>query len=91
MAEDLPRTKLSEHLEKHVRETFKEKMAEMAKEKAELEASSMVFTFVIIFHCSYLTAALLPLIKRYRICLCRKRSKPLMRVGVKFTFDSLPR
>jgi hypothetical protein len=39
MAEDLPRTKLSEHLEKHVREKLKDKMAEMAKEKAELQVS----------------------------------------------------
>ena len=39
MAEDLPRTKLSEHLEKHVREKLKDKMAEMAREKSELEVS----------------------------------------------------
>lgn len=37
MAEDLPRTKLSEKLEGHVMEKLKVKMAEMAKEKAELE------------------------------------------------------
>jgi len=37
MAEDLPRTRLSEHLEKHVREKLKIKMAQMSKEKAELE------------------------------------------------------
>jgi len=37
MAEDLPRTRLSEQLEKHVREKLKVKMAEMAKEKAQLE------------------------------------------------------
>ncbi|EED87256.1 hypothetical protein THAPSDRAFT_263785, partial [Thalassiosira pseudonana CCMP1335] len=37
MAEDLPRTKLSEHLEKHVREKFHEEMARMAKERSEKE------------------------------------------------------
>mmetsp|Transcript_13759 Transcript_13759/g.29222 ORF Transcript_13759/g.29222 Transcript_13759/m.29222 type:complete len:1610 (-) Transcript_13759:80-4909(-) len=37
MAEDLPRTKLSEQLEGHVREKLKQKMAELAKEKAEAE------------------------------------------------------
>ncbi|KAL9183138.1 hypothetical protein ACHAXT_004925 [Thalassiosira profunda] len=37
MAEDLPRTKMSEHLEKDVREKLKDKMAQMAKEKAEAE------------------------------------------------------
>jgi len=37
MAEDLPRTRLSEHLEKHVREKFRAKMAEMSQEKAEAE------------------------------------------------------
>ncbi|KAL7549755.1 hypothetical protein ACHAWF_013022 [Thalassiosira exigua] len=37
MAEDLPRTRLSEHLEGHVREKLTIKMAEMAKEKAETE------------------------------------------------------
>ena len=46
MAEDLPRTKLSEHLETHVREKLKDKMAEMAKEKAELEVSVTCFTFL---------------------------------------------
>ncbi len=44
MAEDLPRTKLSEHLEKHVREKLKDKMAEMAREKAELEVSKLFFS-----------------------------------------------
>mmetsp|Transcript_25091 Transcript_25091/g.60373 ORF Transcript_25091/g.60373 Transcript_25091/m.60373 type:complete len:1565 (+) Transcript_25091:76-4770(+) len=37
MAEDLPRTILSEKLEKHVREKLKIKLAQMSKEKAELE------------------------------------------------------
>jgi E1A/CREB-binding protein len=41
MAEDLPRTKLSEHLEKHVREKFHEEMARMAKERSEKEVSSL--------------------------------------------------
>jgi hypothetical protein len=40
MAEDLPRTKLSEHLEKHVREKFKNEMERLAKERAEAEVSS---------------------------------------------------
>ena len=39
MAEDLPRTKLSEYLETHVRDKLKDKMAEMAKEMAELKVS----------------------------------------------------
>lgn len=42
MAEDLPRTKLSEHLEKHVMSKLKAKMAEMAKEKADLEVSCYI-------------------------------------------------
>ncbi|KAL3805325.1 hypothetical protein HJC23_009032 [Cyclotella cryptica] len=41
MAEDLPRTKLSEHLEKHVREKFKSEMERLAKERAEAEGISM--------------------------------------------------
>jgi E1A/CREB-binding protein len=48
MAEDLPRTKLSEHLEKHVREKLKDKMAEMAKDKAEFQVS-VNFRSLIIF------------------------------------------
>lgn len=43
MAEDLPRTKLSEHLEKHVMEKLKIKMAQMSKEKAEAEVGLLVF------------------------------------------------
>jgi hypothetical protein len=39
MAEDLPRTKLSEYLEKHVREKLTDKLAEMATEKAEMQVS----------------------------------------------------
>ncbi len=48
MAEDLPWTKLSEHLEKHVREKLKDKMAEMAKYKAQLQVS-INFQSLIIF------------------------------------------
>jgi hypothetical protein len=39
MAEDLPRTKLSEFLEKHVRVKLSDKLAEMANEKAETQVS----------------------------------------------------
>ena len=46
MAEDLPRTRLSEQLEKHVNEKLKHKMAEMSKEKAEAEVSVVVFTLL---------------------------------------------
>ena len=56
MAEDLPRTKLSEHLEKHVMKKLQIKMAELSKEKADTDVSFMccvcvlVFTFMILAH-----------------------------------------
>mmetsp|Transcript_19184 Transcript_19184/g.24436 ORF Transcript_19184/g.24436 Transcript_19184/m.24436 type:complete len:931 (+) Transcript_19184:3-2795(+) len=37
MAEDLPRTKLSEHLEKHVRVKMKEKLSNLSKERSASE------------------------------------------------------
>ena len=40
MAEDLPRTILSEHLEKHVREKFNSELDRLAKERADAEVSS---------------------------------------------------
>ena len=47
MAEDLPRTKMSEHLEKHVRKMLTIKMAEMAKEKAE---TNVRFDDILLLH-----------------------------------------
>lgn len=91
MAEDLPRTKLSEHLEKHVREKLKDKMAEMATEKAELLVSinfRPLFIFVeelievslqsnlICFSC---------FCTNHRVFLWTKQSRSPAREGVKFT------
>lgn len=50
MAEDLPRTKLSEKLERHVMEKLKAKVSDMAKEKAKLEASRLCFVAINICH-----------------------------------------
>jgi hypothetical protein len=48
MAEDLPRTKLSEHLEKHIREKLKERQdSEVQAKMAENEVRLLfVFNFV---------------------------------------------
>ena len=47
MAEDLPRTKLSEHLEKHLRAKLQEK--EESEAKAKMAENEVSFTFVLFF------------------------------------------
>jgi E1A/CREB-binding protein len=49
MAEDLPRTKLSERLESHVREKMKEKLSKMATDKAKADVS--IYTLYLACFC----------------------------------------
>ena len=49
MAEDLPRTRLSEHLEKHVREKFNHELERQAKERAEAEVRLFSFPQISMF------------------------------------------
>lgn len=47
MAEDLPRTKLSQRLENHVRKKVDEYFEERAKEKSEREVNCVIYRFII--------------------------------------------